>query len=113
MAGRKRKVQDDILEGLTQALAHARGEHVPGLRTRRVIVDPLPNFKAKTIKEIRLKAHLSQRALATVMGVNIKTVEAWEAGTNTPAGPAQRMLGFIANDQNFLSKYGVISEIED
>jgi putative transcriptional regulator len=101
-------VAADIKEGLQQALRHAKGE--VKYRTRTVDIAPVPNFKAYEIKHIRATTQLSQVMFALAIGVSPKTVEAWEAGTNEPAGPAQRILGFIAADQNCLEKWGVIAE---
>lgn len=63
---------------------------------KKYSVVPLDEFNAQEIKEIRLSMGMTQALFATCMGVSKKTVEAWEAGRNHPAGAACRLLT-IAN----------------
>lgn len=49
-------------------------------------------WSAEKIKEIRLKAMLSQQAFATALGVSISTVNRWEMGLFTPTFSAQKKL---------------------
>ncbi len=51
---------------------------------------------------------LTQHSFALVMGVSIKTVEAWESGKNVPQGPAQRMLDILSKEENALCKYIIL-----
>jgi len=44
------------------------------------------------------------------MGVSIKTVEAWEAGTNHPSGSASRLLHMMELDNELTEKYPFISK---
>ena len=44
------------------------------------------------------------------MGVSIKTVEAWEAGTNHPSGSANRLLHMMELDNELTEKYPFISK---
>ena len=48
---------------------------------------------------------MSQRIFASYMGVSLKTVEAWEAGTNHPSGAASRILSMMEMDVNLTEKY--------
>lgn len=52
---------------------------------------------------------MTQSTFAAVMGVSNKTVEAWEKGTNSPAGTARRMLGMLKIDSTIPEKYNIIS----
>jgi putative transcriptional regulator len=72
-------------------------------------VAPLPEVSAEEIKILRQKLGMTQRTFAAVMGVSNKTVEAWENGTNTPAGAARRMIGLLLKDPALPEKYGIIS----
>ncbi len=44
------------------------------------------------IKKLRTDMSLTQAALADVLGMTVKAVEAWEAGRNTPSGAADKLL---------------------
>lgn len=78
---------DDIMEGLRQAVAHARGEHVPGLR---VHVPALLDVAA-----IRKRTGLSQNAFAGRIGVKVTTLRNWEQQRRRPEGPARVLLALL------------------
>ena len=72
----------EILEGLREFKAYERGEIE--LKTHTVIVpDPI------TARE---KTGLSQPAFAALMGVSVRTLQAWEQGKRKPSGPANQLL---------------------
>ena len=54
----------------------------------------------------RLVRQLAERE---VKGVSVKTVEAWEAGTNKPIGAARRFLSVLKADPKLLVKNNIIS----
>ena len=39
------------------------------------------------------------------MGVSLKTVEAWEAGTNHPSGAASRILSMMEMDADLINNF--------
>lgn len=100
-------VYSSIIQGLTEAIEYEKG-NLKNVKRDKVTVNPLPNFEAESIKKIRVNMKLSQQSFANIMGVSIKTVEAWEAGKNTPQGPAQRMLQLFDKDIDILEKYGIM-----
>ena len=93
---------DALVEGLKQALTHSKGDRSRSRTTVREI--PVPEYSAADILRIRSELRLSQKALACVIGVSPRTVEAWEAGRNAPSGPAARMLFLIEADHSLLDK---------
>lgn len=101
-------VGEGIIEGLKQAVDYEKGKKAKGVRVRKYAVEPLPKYKGQDVKKIRQKLGLSQSMFAKVLGVSIKTVEAWEAGTNQPMGPAQRLLSFMKSDDQFLNTFNLI-----
>lgn len=50
---------------------------------------------ASRIKEIRLKAHISQGVLASVLAMSIESIQKWEQGKSQPNGAAARLLYLI------------------
>jgi len=48
---------------------------------------------------------LSQSLFSSVLGVSVKTVEAWESGRNIPRGTAQRMLALIDKEPEIIRKH--------
>ena len=105
----KKAVFDSILSGLNEALEDAKKE-TPSLKRQQVTVIPLKVYGANDVKKIRNSTGLSQKYFASYMGVSIKTVEAWEAGTNHPSGSASRLLHMMELDNELTEKYPFISK---
>lgn len=95
-------IYESIMQGLTEAIAYEKGEQTA--HSTRVTITPPPEVSADDIKELRKSLNLTQSTFAAVMGVSNKTVEAWEKGTNTPAGTARRMMGLLITDNSLLEK---------
>ena len=78
---------DRIMEGLHAAVAHSRGEDVPGLRLH---VPETINVAA-----IRARTGLSQAAFSARIGVALPTLRNWEQGRRAPEGPARVLLAML------------------
>jgi putative transcriptional regulator len=81
------KFADDLIESLTEALAHARGEKT-AVRVRTVEV---PNVQA-----IRRNLHMSQEKFAVTYRIPLSTLKNWEQGRRHPDAPAAAFLQVIA-----------------
>ena len=108
---KKKKIALSVMKGLNEAIEYENRKAASAVRTHRVTIHPLPNYEGESIKRIRLRLHLSQKSFAYAFGVSVKTVEAWEAGKNKPAGPAQRMLSLLEKDNSLLKRYGILSVV--
>ena len=99
---------DEIKLGLDQAIEFEKGN----LKARKTTLSvmPLETFTSSEIKEIRNKTGLTQALFAKYMGVSVKTVEAWEAGKNSPEGAARRMLSLTRNNPSFPVASGIIAK---
>lgn len=100
-------VYESIIQGLTEAVEYEKGNGKA--RTAKCTVNPAPEFTSQEIKDIRLGFGMTQLTFAEVMGVSVKTVEAWEAGTNKPIGSARRFLSVLKADPTLLSRVNIIS----
>ncbi len=78
---------DRIMQGLNEALAHARGEDVPGL----VVHIPA----SVDVAAVRRRTGLSQAAFSRRIGVSPATLRNWEQGRRTPEGPARVLLAML------------------
>ena len=96
-----------IVKGLNEAVEYESGKGKA--RVARCTVNPAPEFSSQEIKDIRLNFGMTQVTFAEVMGVSVKTVEAWEAGTNRPIGSARRFLSVIKAEPELLAKVNIIS----
>lgn len=100
-------VYDSIIKGLNEAVEYEKGN--VKAKTSTISVAPLPEMESSDIKNIRKSLDMTQMIFAAVMGVSVKTVEAWEAGTNTPSGTARRMLYLLQSDPKIPEKYHFLS----
>lgn len=80
---------EDLIEGMKNALAYAKGETIPGART--TVVD-VPSVD---VRAIRKRLSLTQKSFATTFGFALNTVRNWEQGTRRPAKTAQILLALI------------------
>jgi putative transcriptional regulator len=87
------KLFRDFMQGMNEIREHEQGKQK--LRVDKVTITLLEDFSAEEIKQIRNKMAMSQRLFASIIGVSVKTIEAWEAGKNKPSGSSVRMLQLI------------------
>ena len=76
------KFGQDLIEAMQEALAHSRGEKVPGIK-----VHQFPNPR-----EIRKRAKLTQAEMAPLMGMSLSGYRKWEQGQRAVSGPALNLL---------------------
>ncbi len=81
------KFGKDLIESLTDAVAHARGE-ASGVRLHTVEV---PDVRA-----IRRQLHMSQQTFAETYRIPLPTLKNWEQGRRHPDAPAAAYLFAIA-----------------
>ncbi len=77
----------DLVEGLTEAIAHARGKKTGAA----VHVVEVPDVRA-----IRRQLHMSQRRFAETYRIPLPTLKNWEQGRRSPDAPAAAYLQAIA-----------------
>ena len=84
------------MAGLEEALAHARGEEVPGLQ--------LHSPSAIDVAAIRKRTGLSQTAFSRRIGVPVSTLRNWEQGRRAPEGPARILLAMLERNPRILEE---------
>ncbi len=82
---------DNIMAGLSDALAYAQGDKSRG--KRRLIKVP-----AVDVAAARKMLGLTQEDFASVFGVSLGTVRNWEQRRRRPKGPARVLLAMIDKD---------------
>jgi putative transcriptional regulator len=90
------KAAERIIQGLREAVAHARGDKVPGLRLH------VP--KKVDVAAIRQKTGLSQEAFSMRIGVSTGTLRNWEQGRRNPEGPARVLLAMLARNPRLVEE---------
>jgi putative transcriptional regulator len=81
------KLGSALIEGLTDALAHAQGE-ASGVQVHTVEVTD--------VRAIRRKLHMSQQTFAETYRIPLPTLKNWEQGRRHPDAPAVAYLLTIA-----------------
>lgn len=95
---------ESITIGLSEAIEDAKSSEKK-LKRRVVSIVPVKEYKAEQVKQIRQSTGMSQKLFASYMGVSAKTVEAWEAGINSPSGAASRILSMMEMDENLTEQF--------
>ena len=94
------EIIDEGNEILEKGMGHLRR------RTRTYTpVSPIKEYQPYEIKAIREQNQYSQSFFGEYLGVSLKTVQAWEAGTNKPTGTALRIFQVLEKDPRALDKY--------
>lgn len=101
---------EEIKKGLLEAIQHENGKLANVTIHKRQFLQVV-SYTPEEIKRIRLNAKMTQRVFASVIGVSIKTVEAWESGRNKPDGASRRLIGLIDRNPNFAEDNGIFEVI--
>jgi putative transcriptional regulator len=81
------KFSRDLVESLSEAVAHAEGKR----RAARVQVVDIPDVRA-----IRRRLRMSQQVFARTYRIPLATLKNWEQGRRQPDAPAAAYLHVIA-----------------
>ena len=102
-------VYESIMQGLNEVLEYEKDGKDTARKVTRSIAE-VPDISPEEIKSLRKSLNMTQNTFAAAVGVSKKTVEAWEAGTNSPIGAARRLLTMLQADSSIFAKCHVISE---
>lgn len=76
----------DLVQAMSEALAHAQDKDVSGMRVHAVDVGTVD------ARAIRKKLALTQDEMATVLGTSPSGYKKWEQGQRQPGGAARTLL---------------------
>ena len=77
---------EDLIQSMTEALAHANGEGSAIVHT------------AMAPRAVREKAKLTQAQMAPIMGMSLSGYRKWEQGHRRVSGPAAALLRLIERE---------------
>ncbi len=99
---------DDLKKSLNEVNDFQNGKiEIKPIKRKKLIVEPPEEFNPEKIKQVRQTTSLSQSGLAAILGISVKTVQAWESGRSNPLGPAARILSILQNEPDFIMKLGL------
>jgi putative transcriptional regulator len=81
------KFADELIKSMTQALQHARGGKVEGMR--------ITELHVPDVKTIREALSMSQSEFASSFRIPLATIKNWEQGRRRPDAPALAYLRVI------------------
>lgn len=86
------KFGSDLIQAMSEALSHAQGKDVPGMAIRSVDVGSVD------ARKVRLKLHLTQTEMATVLGTSPSGYRKWEQGQRQPSGAVRTLLRIMERE---------------
>lgn len=101
------KVSEGIKAGILSAIEYENGNK-NAARKVTVKIKPVQKFTAEQVKALRGKTNLTQLLFGRVLGVSVRTIEAWESGVNQPNGSASRILEMIKENPAIVKEFAVI-----
>ena len=108
MKQQDKRLFNSIKQGLEEAIQYEKTKDKRFGKSVVVQFSPVPHYKSNEVKKIRQKLDLTQKSFAFLMGVSVKTVEAWESGTNEPNGTARRMLSLFNREKELVKKFELV-----
>jgi putative transcriptional regulator len=82
----------DLVQAMSEALAHAQGKDVVGVRVHAI------DTGSVDAKAIRQKLDLTQDEMAAVLGTSPSGYKKWEQGTRQPSGAAKTLLRIMERE---------------
>jgi putative transcriptional regulator len=61
-------------------------------------IPPVKTYSPAEIKTLREQGRYTQIRFGNLLGVSLKTVQSWEAGTNKPSGAALRLFQILEHN---------------
>ncbi len=86
------KFGTELIQAMSDALAHAQGKDVPGAKVHVIDVG------AVDAKAIRKKLDLTQDQMAAVLGTSPSGYKKWEQGKRQPSGAARTLLRIMEKE---------------
>jgi putative transcriptional regulator len=86
------KFGGDLIQAMSEALAHSQGKDVLGIKVHNVDVGTVD------AKAVRKKLELTQDEMATVLGTSPSGYKKWEQGTRQPSGAARTLLRIMERE---------------
>src|SRR3989441_10536452 len=98
----KRKIFDELMEGVAAMKSHRRGKIT--LRTYRVEAAPLPKVDSKLIRDTRKRLRCSRAVFARKLRINERTLEKWEQGRAKPNPQAAALVLLVRRYPDTLAR---------
>lgn len=98
----KRKIFDELMEGISEMSAHREGKLT--LRSYKIEPTPLPTVDSKLIRSTRQQLRCSRSVFARKLHINERTLEKWEQGRAKPNRQAAALVLLVRNYPDTLDR---------
>ncbi len=103
-AKKKSVLGQALIEGLTEVVAHERGE-IKLKTVERELAPPAHEFSRAEIKNLRtVILQFTQLEFASLLNVDVGTIRHWEQGLRKPSGSVNRLLEIILKKPDILQE---------
>ncbi|MDA4848021.1 helix-turn-helix domain-containing protein [Hoeflea poritis] len=86
------KFGDDLIQAMSEALAHTRGEDVPGAVVHEIDTN---NIDPRAIRDT---LDLTQEQMARLFGISLSGYKKWEQGERAVPGPARQLMRVVQKE---------------
>ena len=90
---RSSKMKDEHFKELISSI-----EEAGKIKRGEIQANRITEFSEPDVKAIRENVGFSQSKFATLIGVNVRTLQNWEQGHRHPTGPARVLLRLVKSD---------------
>lgn len=98
-------MRDTLRSSMSELMQFANNE-TNQVSVKKYTLNNIPEYNPVAIKIVRTNTQMTQKVFSDLLGVSVRTVEAWETGKSRPNGSARRLLQLIEQ------KPEMIAEIE-
>lgn len=102
-------MRDTLKDSMSELIkfAHNKPNKV---MVRKYTLNNLPEYNPSAVKTVRNKTQMTQKVFSNLLGVSVRTVEAWETGKSHPNGSARRLLQLIEQNPEWLKKSNMLPQ---
>jgi putative transcriptional regulator len=102
LAMSKRKILDEMIEGVAAMKSHREGKIT--MRTYRIEAAPLPRVDSKLIRDTRKRLRCSRAVFARKLRISERTLEKWEQGRAKPNPQAAALVLLVCKYPDTLER---------
>ena len=102
---------DDLKQGLQEAIDYEKGTGTA--RKVTYLIEPVKNYDRKEIRDIRIKAGMTQAKFCEYFDIPRRTLEDWECGKRKPPEYLVRLLVYRLSTEGLIEKGADSNERKD
>jgi len=104
----KRKLFDELIEGVAAMKSHRQGRLT--LRTYKIEPAPLPKVDSKLMRDTRRRLRCSRAVFARKLRINERTLEKWEQGRAKPNPQAAALVLLVRKFPDTLDRLDRVAQ---